>query len=146
MEPQDYNKEYARIYKEFDDLYHEVALGMGFSDSAFEILYGITVCGEGCTQKELCDLSCTKKQTVNSAIQKLAREGVLWLESGRARTVHVYLTEEGKQIVKEKIEPILQYECAVFEEMPSKEREELLRLSKKYLDSLKEKLRKGEEK
>lgn len=140
MDLQTYNKEFARIYKEFDDLYHEIAFHLGLSDSAFEILYSVAVCGEGCTQKEICQLSCTKKQTINSAIQKMAKDGVLKLEQGKGRRVYVFLTEEGRQMVAHKIEPVIQSEIAVFAEMTPQERAEFLRLNEKYISLLRKKV------
>ena len=39
--------EFNHLYKELDDLYHEAALNTSLSDSAFDILYGFFMLGDG---------------------------------------------------------------------------------------------------
>lgn len=133
----EYSIAYSRVYKEIDDVYHEFASHQGMSDSAFEILYSIAVVGEGCTQKEICELCCTRKQTINSAIQKMAREGLLRLEHGKGREMCIFLTEKGKKVEGEKIFPVVQCEARAFNQMNQEEREEFLRLNEKFLEGLK---------
>ncbi len=135
-----YNQEHNRLYKEMDDLYHSVAVRCGMSDSAFDILYSICVLGEGCTQKEICQVSFVKKQTINSAIQKLEREGVLRLAHGNGREVKIFLTREGKRLLDERVAPVLRQEEAVFAEMSEKDSRELLRLVSGYVSCLRQKL------
>ena len=47
-------RNFNRIDKEFNDIYHEVALKMGISDSAFSIFYILNDLGDGCLQKDIC--------------------------------------------------------------------------------------------
>ena len=56
-------KEFNRVYKEMDDLYHEIALKLGLSDSAFIILYALCEQGNGCLQKDICAQAFVSKQT-----------------------------------------------------------------------------------
>lgn len=56
-------REFNKIYKEFDDLWHETALHIGLSDSAFDILYSVYCLGDGCLQRDICALSFGRKQT-----------------------------------------------------------------------------------
>lgn len=129
------------IYKETDDLYHEVALEMGLSDSAFDILYTVCQEGDGCLQRDVCKLCYTRKQTVNSAIRKLEREGYLMLKPGKGRDMHIFLTASGEKLIKEKIQPVAEREEAAFFQLSERERAELLRLNKKYLRQLREQLK-----
>ena len=46
-------REFNRLYKRLDDLYHSLSLKMGMSDSTFIILYTIAELGDGCSQKEI---------------------------------------------------------------------------------------------
>ena len=48
-------REFNRLYKRLDDLYHSLSLKMGMSDSTFMILYTIAELGDGCSQKEICE-------------------------------------------------------------------------------------------
>ena len=59
------------VYRELNDLYHDIALQLGISDSAFTIFYAIFRIGDGCLQRDICKQSYTNKQTINSTIQRL---------------------------------------------------------------------------
>lgn len=50
----DFLREFNRLEKELNDLYHDVALKMGISDSAFSIFYILYTLGDGCLQKDIC--------------------------------------------------------------------------------------------
>ena len=130
-------KEFNRLEKELDDLYHGVAVKANISDSAFTILYSICELGDGCLQRDICRETFANKQTVNSSIRKLTQDGYLYLEQGRGRDKHIFLTESGRTFVEEHISPIIQKEEAAFADLEAKEQAELLKLSKKYVNSLK---------
>ena len=49
------SQEITRLYREFEEIYHIMALRSGFSDSAFLIFYAIAELGEGCLQKDIAD-------------------------------------------------------------------------------------------
>lgn len=140
MDLREINKEYGRIYKEVEELFQKTALHLGLSESAFEIFYAICILGEGCTQKEMCDLCCAKKQTIHSSIQKMEKEGLILKKQGKGREVRIFLTDAGRQNGTAKVEPVVRCEQMVFAEMTVQERHEFLRLSNKYLDGLREKI------
>lgn len=132
-------KEFNRLYKEFDELYHGIAVRAELSDSAFSILYAIVELGDGCLQKEISEHYCFSKQTINSSIQNLKSKGYLLLIQGKGHDKHIHLTEAGEQLVKEKIFPVMDMENAVFAEMSKDESQELLRLTKRYIQLLQKK-------
>ncbi len=129
-------KEYNRIYKEMNNIYHDIALKLQMSDSTFDILYAVCELGDGCLQRDICSLSCTSKQTINSSIRKLEKNGHINLKPGRGRQMHIFLTDTGKELVKERIFPIIEIENKVFDSMTEEESRELLRLSRKYIELL----------
>ena len=45
------------------------------------------------------------KQTINSSVRNLEKKGILYLEKGTGRDKKIFLTEKGRQLVKEKIRP-----------------------------------------
>lgn len=106
--------EFSRLYKEESDIYREIALRLGSSSSAICILYDLCLLGEGCTQKDICENSYLSKQTVNSAIRKLESGGYIYLEKGRGRSTHIYLTETGDGLIREKILPVIEAETRAF--------------------------------
>ncbi len=131
-------KEYNRIYKETNRIYHDIALRLKLSDSAFDILYAICYLGNGCLQKDICSLSVTSKQTINSSIRKLELNGYITLKHGKGRQMHIFLTDAGMNLAKERIFPVIEIENKVFDSMPEEESRELLRLSRKYIEMLEE--------
>lgn len=53
-----YLKEYNHIYKEANDIYHEIARKLQLSDSALDIFYTIFEMGDNCLQRDICKASC----------------------------------------------------------------------------------------
>lgn len=99
----------ARVYEALDSfwreqnqLYRDVATSFGISESAFDILYAIYLAGEsGISQRDICVQMCIGKQTVNSSIHKLEREGVVVLESGPGRRgLLAHLTPVGLELAE----------------------------------------------
>lgn len=129
-------REFNAIFRELDDFYHTLALRLGFSDSAFNILYALGVLGEGCLQRDICQVSMVSKQTVNSSIRGLERQGLVFLRPGRGREKHVFLTPEGKRLVEERLYPVFQIEERALASLPAPERQALLRLGRSYIEAL----------
>lgn len=132
-------KEFNRIYKKIGDIYHRIALNLGISDSAFDIFYTICENDGICRQKDICDCSILSRQTVNSSVHKLQKEGYLDIQNNGGRDKNIILTEKGEKFVQEKILPVIEMENDVFYDMKSEEAEEMLRLNEKYADILNEK-------
>ena len=82
------NRKYNNLFRLENELYHDIAVKMGLSDSAFGILYWLDDLGDGCLQRDVCVASGLTKQTVNSSVHKLERTGFVELrvEQGAART------------------------------------------------------------
>ena len=68
--------EFNRLYKEMDDLYHDIALKLGLSDSALTIFYAICELGDGCLQKDICG-----QASPSAASRPSTRQSASW--SGR---------------------------------------------------------------
>lgn len=87
-------------YKAQDAIYHSVALRCGLSDTAMWVLYMVAEEGDCATQQELCRQCSFPKQTVNTAIANLQRQGYLALEPvpGARRQKRVFLTQAGRQL------------------------------------------------
>ena len=130
------------IYKEVDKLYHDVALKAGLYDRSFFILYTIAELGNGCLQKDVCDMYSINKQTIHSAIKNLEKKGYLYFKRGKGRNMHICLTQEGEKLIQQKIIPIMEAENAVFTAMTEEESQALLFLNKKYLSLLHQKMSK----
>lgn len=134
-------REFNKADKELNDLYHEIALEMKISDSAFTIFYIINDLGDGCLQKDICYETFANKQTVNSSVRRLEQDGYIYMRPGRGRDKHIFLTDRGKKFIEEHILPVVRKENEAFTALELQEQEELLRLSRKYIENLKAKLR-----
>lgn len=129
-------KEFNSIFKKCNHIYHEIALKLNLSDSGFDVLYALCSLGDGCLQKDICEITLLSKQTIHSSVKKLVKEGYLSLESGRGRDMHIYLTPAGKALTEEKLAPAIQIENLAFTSMTIEEQTEFLRLYRKYADGL----------
>ena len=140
-----YLKEYNHIYKEANDIYHEIARKLQLSDSALDIFYTIFEMGDNCLQRDICKASCMPKQTVNSSIRKLQTDGYLTLSPGKGRSMHIHLTASGKKLIQEKLVPLIRIENDAFEDMTVEECEQLIHLNVKYNQALRSRLSNLEE-
>ena len=116
-------EQYSYLAGEINALYHEAAVKMGISDSVQNILYVLCEKGGKCLQSEISKLTGISRQTINSAIRKLEKEEIVYLEQGKGRL--------------EKIYPLHEIENKIWNEWTSEEQQQYLTLTKKYRDGLK---------
>lgn len=128
-------EELNRLYKAIDDSYHGVARKMGLSDSAFLIFYALVELGDGCSQREIAQHYYASKQTINSSIKGLERAGYLKLQPGPGRDRQILLTPAGRQVLEEKLAPVIQRENQAVEALSPQEWQTLLTLARKYTQS-----------
>lgn len=132
--------EFNSLFKEMTDVYHNIALKLEISDSALLILYAIVEFGNGCTQKDIVDMYYMSKQTINSSIKKLEKAGYIEFKQDKGNNKQIFLTSSGEKLVEKKIKPVIELENAVFADMTTpEERQALLRLTRKYVDLLRQK-------
>lgn len=126
------------FWREQNQLYRDVAASFGISESAFNILYAIYLAGEkGIAQRDICVQMCIGKQTVNSSIHKLEREGVVVLKSGPGRRgLLAHLTPVGLELAERTIVPMIEAELAALREFDDRELELSLLLGRRYTDAL----------
>lgn len=132
-------KEFNRLNKEINDIYHELYNRLNISESVFDIFYAIAELGDGCCQRDICNYAFSSKQTIHSAIRKLEREEFLFLKPGKGREMQIFLTQKGQQFTNENIIPVINMEMESFSLFTDEESSELLRLTEKYLTYFREK-------
>ena len=130
-----YTREIDRFWRDIDSMYHELAVRLDLSDSSFDILYAIVRLGEGCTQKDIGTEVLLSKQTLNTSIHKLAKQGLLELRS-EGRTTQIFLTPQGRKVVKQKINPVFDAESCALETIGTHDANEFLRILKAYQEAL----------
>lgn len=135
-------REYTYLSGEINALYHEAAVKMGISDSVQNILYVICEKGDSCLQSEISKLTGISRQTINSAIRKLEKEGIVNITQGMGRNTVVSLTEKGKKFAHEKVEPLFDIENRIWNDWTEAEQRQYLLLTQKYRDALEKYMKK----
>lgn len=82
-------REMNRIMESTDALYHEAAKRLGVSDADFYILYILAESDGIIPQKVLYKETGISKSTINSAIKKMERDGVLEINALDGRSTEV---------------------------------------------------------
>lgn len=132
--------EFNRLTREINEVYHNVSSKLGISDSAFIILYALVELGDGCRQADIVKAYCVNKQTINSSVKKLEKDGYIELRASKGLDRNIFVTPKGKKITEEKIYPIFELENSIINEFSKEEQIMLSLLTKKYLQKLKEKV------
>ncbi|MDO4621127.1 MAG: MarR family transcriptional regulator [Lachnospiraceae bacterium] len=122
-----------------DSLYHEAALKIGLSDREMDMLYVISIYGNGCQQSFLYKETGLKKSTVNTSLHRLMKEGVLYLEDGDGRNKKVFLTENGMEYLK-RVEKLMNIEREIYESWTDEERDLYMDLSRRFVKQLEAKM------
>lgn len=132
-------KRFNYLIGEIDAAYHEMSLKLGLSDSAMRILYTICDNGECCLLKEICRRSGVSKQTINSAIRKLEKEGIVYLEPAGTRNKNVCLTDKGKRLAERTAARMIEAENDIFASWKKEDVEKYLELTERFLIAFREK-------
>ena len=135
--PRAYINEYNQLYKACDKLYHTVAARAGISDCAFWILYIVQDTKGICKQADVCENVPMSRQTVNSALKKLEKDGYLTLtkiegKKGKA----IGLTGQGIRFVQRYILPVMEAEERICANFSEEEKETFMGLFHTLIDRL----------
>lgn len=127
-----------KLFKEFNNIYHDAALKLGISNSSLDILYSICELGDGCLQRDISKSTFIPKQTIHSSIRSLEKLGYIYLSNGKGRNMHINLTDAGRDYIKETIYPIITLENEAISSLTEDERRQMLILQSKYITALRE--------
>lgn len=129
---------------EFEIEYHKLASYYKLSDSSFWILYELYENKEGCTQKELYTEWCLNKQTINSSVKYLTKEGYIALENfdNSKKFKKLKLTEEGMKLAKNTIGKVMKLEEKAFENIDENEMDIVINFFKKQTTAFKNEVKK----
>lgn len=126
------------MLSEISSIYEKLLSSRNVPEGVFIVMSSILDLGEGCLQKEISEISYLNKKTVNSTIKKLQKEEYIKLQAGKYPNMHIYLTDKGKEYMRENIIPIIEVESKALELMPSKEFDTLVESYRKYIDNFRE--------
>lgn len=133
-------KRFNHLTGEIGAVYHTASLKLGLSDSIMQILYTICDIGESCLLTDICRLTGMTKQTVNSSIRNLERDGIVCLEAVNSKSKKVLLTEKGAIFAEKTAVKIIKAENEIFDSWSDEEVKQYLLLTEKYLVALNEKI------
>ena len=124
------------VFKEIDRLYYDCARWAGMPVTAYYILLSVRQ-EAGCTQAEICARWGLSRQTVNSALSALRRQGLLALGTGPdGRSKGICLTPEGEDWARRFADPVLRREAAAWQALTPEERAVYESLSRRYCRAL----------
>lgn len=126
------------LYRATDRLYYEMARDCGLSDTAYWVLYEVVYAGGEASQRELVQVLCQSRQTVNSALKTLEAKGLVELgfEEGSRKCKTVRLTEDGEAFCRRMVCPAMEAEARAFRSLSAQDQRELVRLVGAYADAV----------
>lgn len=133
-------KEYNEIIGAIESAYHDAAVKLGLSDSERNILYILQVYPEGCNQSVFYKESGLTKSTVNSAIKKMEKNGLIRIRPAAGRNTWVSPTDAGKVLMKQTVCKIIEIENEIFNSWTLEEQEMLIRLNRDYVEKFAKKI------
>lgn len=132
-----------RLKFAYEALYRDAAAGFGLSTTAAWVLYTLMDADGELAQQDLGEKWNFPKQTVNSCVQSLCREGYLTLRviPGTRNRKLIHLTEQGRALVDRTTRQLARAEERAAAHLTEEERAQYLALSEKFYASLEEETR-----
>lgn len=131
------NKRYNYLLGEINSIYHDMALKLGLSNSAMNILYTICDNDGECLLRDICRYSGLSKQTINSALRKLEEDDIVKLINTTHKYKTVTLTNKGKELAYSTVMVILQMENSIYNSWSPEDVDMYLKLTERYMNDLK---------
>ena len=125
-------------------VYHSAAVKFGLSDTAMWILYVLSEPDSCVTQQDLCRQGSFPKQTVNTAISNMVKNGYVTLEPipGSRNQKRIVLTDAGRELTEGTMCKLRMAEERAYGALTVDELETYLAMTKRLTDSLKKEISK----
>lgn len=133
----------SRWYR-LEQIYGQRSKKIGKSSSTISVILNISYQPSGCTQRELMQKTLLPKQTINSIVKNLRKDGLVELQTipTDRRVKNVFLTRQGKKFVKQYLEPTSRAEEESLNSLSPTEQQQFLNLFDHYLDALENQFKK----
>lgn len=119
------------------DSVHQAALKMGMSDSVMFMMYIVYQGGGRCPLHDIRKNTGISKQTLNSALRKPEKDGIVYLEQSGGKTKTVCFTVKGRDYAANTVGRLFDAECSVFMHWTREETDSYIHLTDKYNSDLK---------
>lgn len=137
----DVQEQMNRTYSGCNALYHEVSVCFGLSDTALWVLYALRT-GGAQTQNRISADWALPKQTLNSAVSAMVRQGLLYREPTPGRSGKLlHLTAAGHALADRTVEPLMRAEQASLERFGRDNARLLAKLEQDHLAAMREEFR-----
>lgn len=123
---------------ELEGLYHDISVKLGLSDSESMVMYMLYDAQEPLTQSDIVKATGLSKQTLNSAIRKLEKDGIIVLEKLNEKSKIIVTTNKGNVTIAQKMQPLVDMEERVLASWTEADRLKYLEL----IEAFKEKFEK----
>ncbi|MCM1133473.1 MAG: MarR family transcriptional regulator [Ruminococcus flavefaciens] len=120
-----------------DGIYHEVACKLGISDSVMTVLYTLVCSGNTCMLHDIYTFYGVPKQTVNSAVRKMEKDGLVYLEKHDGKSKKISLTQKGRNLADRTVVKLINAENRILDSWKDSDVDLYIALSKRYADDLK---------
>lgn len=129
---------FREVTRELDNHYSYFPKSCGLSEPEY---WSLLLIDEGIeTQSAISEQMYFSRQTLNSAFKQLIKKGFIVLEpyEDNLRSKRAVLTDVGKGFIDDQVKKMHGIEEAAWQQLTSSEQEQLLQLTRKYADVLKE--------
>lgn len=131
-------RKWNELIKRQDGFYHRSAKGCSLADAQFWVLYALCEKSGSLCQNSFCENWSYSKQTVNTAVARLEKSGLVRLSfsEGSRKKKDIFLTPAGEKFCLIHIRPLQEKEERAMCSLAPEERKEFLRLYEKLLTAL----------
>ena len=136
----EYLRQMAVQEKRFDAMYREAGAKFGLSDCSMWVLYFLISSGEPISQQDLIEKMMFPKQTINSAVMKLAKDGLvkLFTTPGMGNRKTIALTETGMDLANSTVWRLLKAELRAVKNMGTERAEQFIQLYSELFSAIQE--------
>lgn len=126
-----------KLVRQMHRFSHKVEHRTGYRREQARLLHVISE-DEGITQRELAEIMDVRPSSMTAMIAKLEQFGFIMRKQDERdqRVMHIYLTDEGRNIEKETLEPTQALIGQLFENLTDEEISEMIRIIQKLSQNL----------
>ena len=114
---------------------------LGLSDSESMVMYMLYDAQEALTQSDIVKATGLSKQTLNSAIRKLEKDGIIILEKMNGKSKKIVMTDKGRVLIAQKIKPLADTEDRVLDSWTEEDRWKYLELIETFKKQFEEEVK-----
>lgn len=129
--------EFTHIYNQQEGIYQRIAQNAGMAEIPYRILYALCESEKNWSQIDICREWNYAKQSVNTAISKLVKQGYVSLipdKTAPRNRKNIVLTKQGEEFCDCWVRPVIEADIKAFAALSEEERELCIALRKKQYE------------